>query len=80
MVLRPPDSLLDVIRLAGISTAIALKKQLNFDNFVVSLKPAVAHLYLSCPAKIYEKANAVGGTWRVRIRSICGHEVAEKVG
>lgn len=34
-------------RIAGISTAIALKKQLNFENFVVSVQEKRGILYLS---------------------------------
>ncbi|KAF5381017.1 hypothetical protein D9615_004056 [Tricholomella constricta] len=44
--------------LAGISTAIQLKKQLGFENFT-----------------IYEKADAVGGTWRDNTYPGCGSDV-----
>ncbi|KAG6867012.1 hypothetical protein C0991_003928 [Blastosporella zonata] len=44
--------------LAGISTAIQLKKQLGFENFT-----------------IYEKATAVGGTWRDNTYPGCGSDV-----
>ncbi|KAF8743609.1 hypothetical protein AX14_001672 [Amanita brunnescens Koide BX004] len=56
---RTPSVAIIGAGLAGISTAIALKKQLNFDNFV-----------------IYEKANAVGGTWRDNTYPGCGSDVA----
>ncbi|KIK57688.1 hypothetical protein GYMLUDRAFT_98447 [Collybiopsis luxurians FD-317 M1] len=44
--------------LAGISVAVALKKQLGFENFI-----------------IYEKASALGGTWRDNTYPGCGSDV-----
>ncbi|THU87244.1 FAD/NAD(P)-binding domain-containing protein [Dendrothele bispora CBS 962.96] len=44
--------------IAGISTAIALRKQLHYDEFT-----------------IYEKASAVGGTWRDNTYPGCGSDV-----
>jgi len=44
--------------LAGISTAIQLKKRLQFEKFT-----------------IYEKANAIGGTWRDNTYPGCGSDV-----
>lgn len=54
------------LSLAGISTAIQLKKQLHFENFTVCWYSSKLQRISYRVNKIYEKANAVGGTWRVR--------------
>jgi hypothetical protein len=50
----------------GLSFAIALKRQLGFENFTVghcssTYSSSEAALYV----KVFEKAHDVGGTWRV---------------
>ncbi|KAF9469173.1 hypothetical protein BDZ94DRAFT_360082 [Collybia nuda] len=55
---RTPHVIIVGAGLAGISTAIRLKKHLRFENFT-----------------IYEKANAIGGTWRDNTYPGCGSDV-----
>ncbi|RDB21175.1 Baeyer-Villiger monooxygenase [Hypsizygus marmoreus] len=55
---RVPHVIIVGAGLAGISTAIQLKRQLGFENFT-----------------IYEKASAVGGTWRDNTYPGCGSDV-----
>ena len=67
---RPLSAVIIVYsRIAGITAAISLKTKLNFDNFTVLFIIQSVHVllaYLPSFSQIYEQAEAVGGTWRVR--------------
>ncbi|KAG6918135.1 hypothetical protein DXG01_016324 [Tephrocybe rancida] len=66
---RTPRVIIVGAGLAGISTAIELKKQLGFKNFT---RTAALSRALN-DSKIYEKATAVGGTWRGCGSDVPGH-------
>lgn len=59
-------------RIAGITAAISLKTKLNFNNFTVFTTIQLVNVLLTYPhfSQIYEQADAVGGTWRVRNRYV----------
>ncbi|KAG5647263.1 hypothetical protein DXG03_000798 [Asterophora parasitica] len=71
---RSPRIIIVGAGLAGISTAIQLKRQLGFEDFTV-FESGIHNLNISQKVtQIYEKADAVGGTWRDNTYPGCGSD------